>query len=345
MARPPRGPCPRARGKALSMPSFLAATAAVATAAAGHLCIVSATRRGLNPAAVAAAGDTSCFVGSSSPLGAPARGTRTSRRSAIKTEQSLRAGVSRSRWCGRGGVGVRRRRQGGSSAFGGRGLSASSDEDGENGTGENDEVDDDGIDWSKINPKPGQTPDWDKILPKGRETPDMPPAPPGLSNLDPRDRLTAYAGMLDWEPLDLDEQEEKEKTFEDLNQEMGDEWLSNKLQAALRKSQNRNVRSNVNKAYISEWLDTEKEKLEETAEDLKEAYRKDAERIKKRMMEEFDKEARVMDIKIANIIEKGKSNYTQFTGPLSDQTPFPAAVAAEFAYLAEDEAAFYEELG
>lgn len=67
--------------------------------------------------------------------------------------------------------------------------------------------------------------------------------------------------------------------------------------------------------------------------------------IKKKMMEEFDKEARVMDIKIANIIEKGRSNYTQFTGPLTDQTPFPAAVAAEFAYLAEDEAAFYEELG
>lgn len=35
----------------------------------------------------------------------------------------------------------------------------------------------------------------------------------------------------------------------------------------------------MNKAYISEWLDTEKEKLEETAEDLKEAYRNDAERV------------------------------------------------------------------
>lgn len=35
----------------------------------------------------------------------------------------------------------------------------------------------------------------------------------------------------------------------------------------------------MNKAYISEWLDTEKEKLEETAEDLKEAYRQDAERV------------------------------------------------------------------
>lgn len=63
------------------------------------------------------------------------------------------------------------------------------------------------------------------------------------------------------------------------------------------------------------------------------------------MMEEFDKEARVMDIQIKNIIARGKSNFTQFTGPLTDQTPFPAAVAAEFAYLAEDEASFYEELG
>lgn len=62
-------------------------------------------------------------------------------------------------------------------------------------------------------------------------------------------------------------------------------------------------------------------------------------------MEEFDKEARVMDIKVANIIARGKSNFTQFTGPLTDQTAFPASVAAEFAYLAEDEAAFYEELG
>lgn len=70
-----------------------------------------------------------------------------------------------------------------------------------------------------------------------------------------------------------------------------------------------------------------------------------ASQIKNQMMEEFDKEARVMDIKIKNIIERGKSNFTQFTGPLTDQTPFPAAVAAEFAYLAEDEAAFYEELG
>lgn len=67
--------------------------------------------------------------------------------------------------------------------------------------------------------------------------------------------------------------------------------------------------------------------------------------IKKKMMEEFEKEARVMDIKVANIIARGKSNFTQFTGPLTDQTAFPASVAAEFAYLAEDEAAFYEELG
>lgn len=36
----------------------------------------------------------------------------------------------------------------------------------------------------------------------------------------------------------------------------------------------------MNKAYINEWLDDEKEKLEETAEDLKEAYRKDAERVR-----------------------------------------------------------------
>lgn len=67
--------------------------------------------------------------------------------------------------------------------------------------------------------------------------------------------------------------------------------------------------------------------------------------IKQKMMDEFDKEARVMDIQIANIIARGKSNFTQFAGPLSDQTPFPAAIAEEFAYLAEDEAAFYEELG
>lgn len=42
----------------------------------------------------------------------------------------------------------------------------------------------------------------------------------------------------------------------------------------------RNVQSNVNKAYINEWLDEEKEKLDETAEDLKKAYRKDAERVR-----------------------------------------------------------------
>lgn len=40
------------------------------------------------------------------------------------------------------------------------------------------------------------------------------------------------------------------------------------------------MQSNVNKAYINEWLDEEKEKLEETAEDLKEAYRRDAERVR-----------------------------------------------------------------
>lgn len=34
-----------------------------------------------------------------------------------------------------------------------------------------------------------------------------------------QERLTAYAGMLDWEPMDLDEEEEKEKTYEDLNKE------------------------------------------------------------------------------------------------------------------------------
>eukprot|EP00903_Cladosiphon_okamuranus_P013806 g12849.t1 len=221
-------------------------------------------------------------------------------------------------------------------------MAASSDEDEESFVD-----DDEDIDWGTIKPKPGQTPNWDKILPKdiGKDKPDLPPTPPGLSKLDPRERLTAYAGMLDWEPMDLDEKKEKEKTLDDLNQEMGDEWLASKLQAALLKSKNRNVRSNVNKAYINEWLDDEKEKLEETAEDLKEAYRRDAERIKQKMMDEFDKEARVMDIQIANIIARGKSNFTQFTGPLSDQTPFPAAIAEEFAYLAEDESAFYEELG
>ena len=34
-----------------------------------------------------------------------------------------------------------------------------------------------------------------------------------------QERLTAYAGMLDWEPLDLDEEEPKEKTLDDLNEE------------------------------------------------------------------------------------------------------------------------------
>lgn len=62
-------------------------------------------------------------------------------------------------------------------------------------------------------------------------------------------------------------------------------------------------------------------------------------------MEEFDKGARVMDIKISNIIARGKGNFSRTTGPLSETTPFPSAIAAEFATLAEDEAAFYEELG
>ena len=62
-------------------------------------------------------------------------------------------------------------------------------------------------------------------------------------------------------------------------------------------------------------------------------------------MEEFDKGARVMDIKISNIIARGRSNLTQITEPLSETTPFPASIAAEFAYLADDEEAFYEELG
>lgn len=34
-----------------------------------------------------------------------------------------------------------------------------------------------------------------------------------------QERLTAYAGMLDWDPLDLDEEEPKEKTLDDLNEE------------------------------------------------------------------------------------------------------------------------------
>eukprot|EP00752_Nemacystus_decipiens_P001587 g1548.t1 len=251
--------------------------------------------------------------------------------------------MQRSRWCKRGKVVERQRR---TTCLPELSMAASSDEDGPVG-GDSSGDDDDDIDWGTIKPKPGQTPDWDKILPKGvgEDKPDLPPTPPGLSELDPRERLMAYAGMLDWEPMDLDEKKEKEKTLDDLNQEMGDEWLASKLQSALLKSRNRNVRSNVNKAYINEWLDDEKEKLEETAEDLKEAYRRDAERIKQKMMDEFDKEARVMDIQIANIIARSKSNFTQFTGPLSDQTPFPAAIAEELAYLAEDEAAFYEELG
>lgn len=29
----------------------------------------------------------------------------------------------------------------------------------------------------------------------------------------------AYAGLLDWQPLDLDEEEPKEKTYEALNEE------------------------------------------------------------------------------------------------------------------------------
>ncbi|CAM9965493.1 unnamed protein product, partial [Ectocarpus sp. 6 AP-2014] len=290
-------------------------------------------------AAAASARDASLFVG---PVTLPgALGTRMSRGSE-KAALSSAVGMQRSRWCDRSTGGARRTRAWVP------GVAASSDDDGDNG-GKKDssggDDDDENVDGGKIKPEPGQEPDWDKILPKGKEAPEMPPAPPGLSKLDPRERLTAYAGMLDWEPMDLDEEEEKEKTYEDLNKEMGDEWLANKLQSALRKSQNRNVQSNVNKAYINEWLDEEKEKLDETAEDLKEAYRKDAERIKKKMMEEFDKEARVMDIKVANIIARGRSNFTQFTGPLTDQTAFPASVAAEFAYLAEDEAAFYEELG
>ncbi|CAN0459596.1 unnamed protein product, partial [Ectocarpus sp. 12 AP-2014] len=291
-------------------------------------------------AAASSARDASLFVGPVTLPGAP--GTRMSRGSE-KSVFSSAIGMQRSRWCDRSTGGARRTRAWVP------GLAASSDDDDDNGgkrsSSGGDDDDNENVDWGKIKPEPGQEPDWDKILPKGREAPEMPPAPPGLSKLDPRERLTAYAGMLDWEPMDLDEEEEKEKTYEDLNQEMGDEWLANKLQSALRKSQNRNVQSNVNKAYINEWLDEEKQKLDETAEDLKEAYRKDAERIKKKMMEEFDKEARVMDIKVANIIARGKSNFTQFTGPLTDQTAFPASVAAEFAYLAEDEAAFYEELG
>lgn len=62
-------------------------------------------------------------------------------------------------------------------------------------------------------------------------------------------------------------------------------------------------------------------------------------------MEEFDKGARVMDIQIANIIARGRGNFTKTSEPLSETTPFPASIAAEFAYLAEDEEAFYEELG
>lgn len=34
-----------------------------------------------------------------------------------------------------------------------------------------------------------------------------------------QERLAAYAGMLDWEPLDLNKEEEKEKTYDDLSQE------------------------------------------------------------------------------------------------------------------------------
>lgn len=34
-----------------------------------------------------------------------------------------------------------------------------------------------------------------------------------------QERLTAYAGMLDWEPIDLDEEEPKEKSLDDLNEE------------------------------------------------------------------------------------------------------------------------------
>lgn len=41
----------------------------------------------------------------------------------------------------------------------------------------------------------------------------------GLMGWTSQERLTAYAGMLDWEPMDLDEKKEKEKTLDDLNQE------------------------------------------------------------------------------------------------------------------------------
>ena len=63
------------------------------------------------------------------------------------------------------------------------------------------------------------------------------------------------------------------------------------------------------------------------------------------MMEEFEKGARVMDIQISNIIARGRSEFNKNTEPLSETTPFPASIAAEFASLAENEEAFYEELG
>ncbi|CAM9294060.1 unnamed protein product [Pylaiella littoralis] len=288
--------------------------------------------------------DSTLFIGPFTFLpSAPGFGTRTRQHSSSAIGDFEAARVQQSRWCARSRVRGRQGQRLGSSSV--LRMGASSDQ-GDDEAGDSGDANDDGVDWGKINPKPGQEPDWDNILPKGRlDTPELPPAPPDLSELDPRERLAAYAGMLDWEPLDLNKEEEKEKTYDDLNQEMGDEWLAGKLQSALLKNRNKDVQTNANKALISDWLDEEKEKLEGTAEDLKEAYRRDAERIKNQMMEEFDKEARVMDIKIKNIIERGKSNFTQFTGPLTDQTPFPAAVAAEFAYLAEDEAAFYEELG
>lgn len=40
------------------------------------------------------------------------------------------------------------------------------------------------------------------------------------------------------------------------------------------------MRSNVNRAYMNEFLDEEKEKMEEDVEELKKEYRKDAERVR-----------------------------------------------------------------
>lgn len=62
--------------------------------------------------------------------------------------------------------------------------------------------------------------------------------------------------------------------------------------------------------------------------------------IQKELLEEFDKGARVMDMEIANIIDRGRGNFTRTTRPLSETTPFPASASA----AAVDEGGLYEEL-